>query len=376
MTDPIQPQEIEYQHLGHECSLYSGKTRAYLRYKNIPFREHLSAEVHNEIKAQVGRKIVPVLVTPEGEYIQDSTVIIDRMEQRFPLHPVYPDTPLQKLVALLLEGYGDEWLVMPAMHYRWDYKRYNLGFILGQFGDALKPNWPAWAKSLIGLPPALFFGIGYRPLFGLNRHTAPAVEQSTEQFLRDFDRHLQDYDFLLGSRPCIGDFGLVAPLYAHLARDPYPKQLMQRIAPNVYAWTQRMQQPSGEAGAFLPDDEVPATLYPILERLFREQFPPLQKTAVQVAQWAAQHPDKSVLPRFVGRHEFTLGDVVGRRCAIPFQQWMFQRPLDFYHSLDDGERARVDPLLQQLGGYDGLQQPVPVRLDYVDHQLVVAGVNV
>jgi glutathione S-transferase len=369
MTESIEKPAGVYQHLAHEVSLYSGKTRAYLRYKKIPFEEELSLDLHDRIKTEVGRKIVPVVVTPEGEFLQDTTVIIDRLEERFPQPSIYPDTPLQKLVALLLEVYGDEWLVIPAMHYRWQYKRYNLGFILGQFGDALKPHWPHWMKQVLALPMALFFGMGYRPLFGMNKRTEAAVEKSTEQFLKDFDRHLQDHDFLLGSRPSIGDFGLVAPLYAHLARDPYPKQLMQRIAPNVYAWTQRMQNPSEEAGEFLPNDEVPETLYPILQRMFTEQLPTLITTMHKTAEWVAQHPDKQNLPRYIGRHEFQLGDAVGKRCVIPFQQWMFQRPLRYYQSLSEDEKQRVDPLLQQLGGFDGLQEPLKVALDYVNHQL-------
>ena len=34
--------------------LYSGKTRAYLRYRQIPFEEQLSLQTHNRIKAAGG----------------------------------------------------------------------------------------------------------------------------------------------------------------------------------------------------------------------------------------------------------------------------------------------------------------------------------
>ena len=110
-----------YIFYGAEVSLYSGKVRAYLRYKAIPYEERLStlAVYRQIIVPKIGRPIIPVVLTPEGEYLQDTTVIIDALEPRFPDHPVYPDTPAQRLVALLLELYGDEWLVMPAMHFRW-----------------------------------------------------------------------------------------------------------------------------------------------------------------------------------------------------------------------------------------------------------------
>ena len=78
-----------------------------------------------------------------------------------------------------------------------------------------------------------------------------------------------------------------------------------------FAWTQRMQNPSGEHGEFLPNDEIPETLYPILQRMFTEQFPPLIDTPHKVADWVHQHPDKSTLPRYVGRDEFRLGDAGG-----------------------------------------------------------------
>ena len=70
----------QYILLGHEVSLYCGKVRAYLRYKQIPFEERLSTDIYNEIKKHVGWEVVPVIVTPDGEYIQDTTVIIDYFE--------------------------------------------------------------------------------------------------------------------------------------------------------------------------------------------------------------------------------------------------------------------------------------------------------
>ncbi len=360
-----------YKLYGHEVSLFSGKTRAYLRYKNIPFTESLSAENRAEVKQHIGRSVIPVVRTPLGDYLQDTTVIIDALEQQFPDKPVYPTGPFQKLVSLLMEVYAEEWLILPAMHYRWAFKRQNLWFILKEFGDARNPDWPNWAKPIGAIPPALFFGTLYKPFFGLTAAMEKEVEQSYVAFLKDFDRHLQDHDYLLGERPSIGDFGLIAPLYAHLGRDPYPKQLMQNIAPNVYTWTKRMQSPPKEIdGAFLPDDKVPETLYPILTRMFKEQFPPLAETIKLVAKWAEENPNKKKLPRTIGKHTFTVGKTASIRRVFPFQQWMFQRPLDFYQGLDKEQKDRIDPALKKLGGYKGLQQEIPVRLDFLKHRLV------
>ena len=109
-----------YTLYGAEFSLYSGKARSYLRKKGIPFNEVISTlNVYKSfIIPRTGVRYIPVVQTPDDKVIQDTTVIIDELESRFSDYSVYPQTPKQKQVALLLELYGDEWLLIPAMHYR------------------------------------------------------------------------------------------------------------------------------------------------------------------------------------------------------------------------------------------------------------------
>ena len=364
MTEP-------YLHYAAEVSLYSGKTRAYLRYKNIPFREVTpTMQVYREvIVPAVKRPIIPLVRTPEGELLQDTTVIIDALEQRFPNCPIYPTSPQQKLVALLLELYGDEWLVMPAMHYRWQYKRQNLAFILGEFGGMLKPGWPKPLGRLAGIPPALMFGNMYKSYFGLKRGMHKAVEASYLGFLDEFNEHLAAHDFLLGSRPSIGDFGLVGPLYAHLYRDPAPGRLMKKRAPRVARWVERMQNPQPLSGDFLADDQIPDTLMPILARQFREQFPVLQTTVQRVGEWAVTHPERKYPPRTLGKHRYTLEGHSAERMVQPYVQWMLQRPLQHYQTLIPEQKAHADHWLAPIGGVEALTIAPAVWLDYRQHRL-------
>jgi len=355
--------------LGHDFSLYSGKARAYLRHKQVPFVEGVTPEDRQLIQERVGRRVIPVVVTPNGDCIQDTTEIIDYFERLYPERSVYPEGPWQKLVALLLEVYGDEWLVLPAMHYRWHFKRQNLGYVLKNFGNIIKPGWPRWLRPIGGLPAAMIFGNLYKPVMGRSRRNIGEIEKSYESFLDDFNRHLEEHAFLLGSRPCIGDFGLIGPLYAHLYNDPYPGKLMRERAPNVARWVERMQQPDDFDGEFLADDQVPETLQPILKRMFDEQLPVLVDTLRRVGKWAAKHPDASGIPRFIGKHEFKLGDVTATRYVMPFAQWMFQRPLAHYQLLPDQQKARIDPILEQLGGLNGLHEPVVAPLKLEDYRL-------
>lgn len=101
---------------GAEVSLYTGKVRAYLRYKDIPYREVLATrDVYKTIIVpRTGVRFIPVLISDRDVAIQDSTAIIDHLEERYEAGCVYPDGALQRRVALLLEVYADEWLVVPA----------------------------------------------------------------------------------------------------------------------------------------------------------------------------------------------------------------------------------------------------------------------
>jgi glutathione S-transferase len=73
------------------------------------------------------------------------------------------------------------------------------------------------------------------------------VETLYLAFLDALNSHFEQYPYLLGWRPCLGDFGLLGPLYAHLGRDPYPARLMQQRAPRVWRWVERMNRADQDA---------------------------------------------------------------------------------------------------------------------------------
>jgi len=63
-----------YKLYGNEMSFYTGKVRAYLDWKGLSYEEILpSREIFKTVLLpNVGRPVVPVLQTPEGDFIQDS----------------------------------------------------------------------------------------------------------------------------------------------------------------------------------------------------------------------------------------------------------------------------------------------------------------
>jgi glutathione S-transferase len=366
-----------YTLYGAEFSLYSGKARAYLNYKNIPFNEELSTlKVYkNIIIPKTGVKFIPVVKTPNNEYLQDTTNIIDQLEKQHPEKSVYPNTPRQKLVSLLLELYGDEWLLIPAMHYRWNFN--NFPFIYQEFGRVISPKLPAFIRGFIGKK------IGSRfknivPMLGITEKTIPEIERWYEQeFLVDFNTHLSQHDFLLGDAPCIGDFGFYGPLYAHLYRDPQSGELMKSLAPNVVKWVERMKDASEVKGDFLENDEIPETLFPILKHLFKCQWPVLKDTSERLTKWFKENGDSAVMtdvPRRLGMHLFKVGNVEEERLVLPYSLWMMQRPLNYYQSLSTEEQKTLEPLLQQVDGVCEMQFSHETNISRVNNQFVIKAV--
>lgn len=361
----------QHQLIGAEVSLYTGKLRCYLKYKNIPFEEAIaSKDVYRDvILPRTGVSYIPVFITEDDVALQDTTEIIDFLEQRYPEHSIYPDSACQKLIALLLETYGDEWLVIPAMHYRWNLEE-NREFAIAEFGRTSAPQASEEEQQAIGQANSRPFA-GALPRLGVLPGNIPAIESSYLALLADLDKHFELYPFLLGSRPSIGDFGLIGPLYAHLYRDPYSGRLMEEHAPNVVAWVKRMIDPEPQSGDFLPDDQIPETLLPILSRMFSEQGPVLQDTISQIANWAAAHEEKS-LPRAIGESPFVIEGIKGTRLTFPYMQWMWQRCVDAYQHLDESEKVRAEQFLNPVPeAIRLLSTPIEHRVSRVNNKLTL-----
>ncbi|GAB2695352.1 glutathione S-transferase family protein [Aliiglaciecola sp. 3_MG-2023] len=357
---------------GAQMSLYTGKARAYLTYKQIPFREVFSSvKVYKSIiQPKTGVRFIPVVETPEGEFIQDTVQIIDDLEQRFVESSIYPATAKQHLVSEIFQLWGDEWLLIPAMHYRWN--KNNYPFIYEEFGRVAAPNMPAFVRRFFGKKLASRFK-GFVPVLGITEKTIPAIEDWFENHvLVELDTHFATHDFLLGGRPCAGDFGLYGPLYAHLYRDPAPGAIIREKAPHLVKWIERLQNSPESAGNWLENDQIPETLIPLMSRIFEEFWPVLTQSVEKIQQWIVENPKVDSMPRSIGFQQFSIGGITEKRAIMPFHQWKFQRVIDLYNGFDEEKKVDVDTFLQSSFGLQVAPLPIPKRLERINNKLVIA----
>jgi len=333
-----------WRYYGCENSYFSAKVRPALRYKGLHFAELLPtpAAYREVIVPRTGLAFIPILITPEDETWQDTSEILDALERRIPDPPLYPKTPVQRVVAYLLELYADEFAVLPAMHYRWatpEGEAAARADFASVTGDVEAAN--RFADRMSG---SLSF-------LGVTKETGPAIEAHTLALLDALSAHFARHAFLLGGRPSLADCALMGPLYAHLRLDPVPQRILRARAIPVLQWIERMNRPDPDAtGEWLAADALAPTLRPLLELVGRDAVPLLAAGVAAVETWAASRPaGTDTPPRAVGFHETALRGVPMKRYTSPYLQWMAQRPADAYAQLAAPERAQVDAALAGTG---------------------------
>jgi glutathione S-transferase len=349
-----------YTLFGAEFSYYSGKVRSYLLHRRIPFLERrANAWIYlSLLPRRVKAAVVPVVLTPQGEWLQDSSLIIDALEQRFPACPVVPSTPLQRFAAYLFELWGDEFLLPLAMHTRWN-RPEHLSWYAQEAGQVLLPGWPGFTQRWMGGKIASEMR-GYRQTLGFGPDMAPVLTRFGQIQLDGLNAHFAEHKFLFGGRPSLGDYGLIGPLYAHIGRDPLSKRDLIEPRPHLKAWIARMFQPtSADGGEFLADDQIPSTLLPALRSIFDEMLPFLQGCAEAVGQTPILPAATQKAPRFLGPLSYPLAGGSHQRLAASYPVWMAQRLLAVFAALPAAEQRRVRAWLASIGGEGVLQLQLP-----------------
>lgn len=353
---------------GAEISYFTGKARAYLRWRGLDFEERAAdADFYRQICVpRIGYPMIPLLLTPEDTAIQDTTLIMQHFEQGESGSAVFSAVgEVQGLVAALIELYSDDWLLLPAMHYRWEY---DADETMLEFGMNLLPDGSREEQAAFGEKRAGQFR-GAVPFLGVHEHNKHLVERSYKELLADLDTHFRAHAYLLGNRPCTGDFALAGALYAHLYRDATAGALMRREALAVARYVERMMHPSGAPlDKVLPDDQIPETLIPVLQRMMREQMPVLAGTARALAVWRSENPGQEI-PRAIGFQSFELYGVAADRAIMPYATWLHGRARDAYLALSEDATPRGNDLLAACKGALFQETVIDTPLLYRDYKL-------
>ncbi|MEY3702450.1 MAG: hypothetical protein RLZZ561_70 [Pseudomonadota bacterium] len=373
---------------GSAHSLYSGKLRSYLIKKGVPYQERNPSDPDfaARVLPVVGHMVIPVLETPAGEILQDSGDIIDTIEARHALPALDPDTPVQKTISALFDAVGSEYLLPLAMHYRWSYRAEQETFLQAEFGRAMVANQSREARREMAKAVMDVFA-GFLPNLGVFPETVAALESPYLDWLDALDAHFQHQPYLLGCRPCRGDFGMMASLYAHLGRDPVPANLMKAKAPILYRWTERMTLaliPDGEYPGYgedyAPDDGIPESLEAVLSLVFRDWTPGLVADIDCFNTWASTKNSGDIVSidgtrrvhPGVGSVSYPFHGVEMKRGSAPHAVWMFARSQDLAKVMKDEAQARFAALLGRTGGSDMFNMTISARMERRNNVLVLA----
>ncbi len=287
--------------------------------------------------------------------IRDGTAIIEHFEAALG-RPSRPTGPKQRIISALFDVIGTDGLLRPAMHYRWNFPEDNLAFVRYHLLHSQRDTPERSEKTEAMMNRMRHVAM----IFGVTEQSQGAVESLYLDYLEALNAHLEHYPYLLGWRPSIGDFGLIAPMYAHLGRDPHPATLMQQQAVSVHRWVERMNPYDQDvpeffnAGTdFVEDYEIPKSLMAVL-RVLAEDFVPETLAAADVINgWLAEnHPGAGApavgrLAQAPGTASFVLRGETIEALAQPHRFHLLQRVQDDYVSLSETDKVGVDAVLGQ-----------------------------
>ena len=273
---------------GASWSLYTAKVRPYLIKKRIDYVEVNPSHPHwdEHILPKVGYFTVPVLETPDGDIIADSTEIMEFLEPKFPNPPMLPeDKPLAAL-AHLIHSFGSEGLTKSAMYLRWNTSYENRLFARNEFERTL-----ATPEQADGFAVAMR---NYLPILGvgLDHGVDVAIETSIERLYDALNAHFLKYPYILGGVPSLADYGLMGPLYAHHGRDVSSNNTIKNRAPALYRWIETMLRPPivdpevwQVSQEYFSVDDLPDTLTAFLKLVAENFVPEIKATIDLYHQW-------------------------------------------------------------------------------------------
>ncbi len=268
-----------YRVYGMSQSYFTRKLTGYLDYKEIPHLMRRFAGGNRAARDAGWPGAMPVVMTPEGEFMWDTTAMIHHLESRFPEPRVFPVDPVHRFIDYILEDALDEWFYRTAVGSRWFYEEnhqvggwelardatHEMEMPCDQAYAAVKAHVTATCEP---------FGV-----------TATNIDSWIGEILRPWLRvtgaHLALQPYFFGARPSLADFAFFGGNTAHFSNDPLCRRWVDADAPAIVAHTHRIMEPDDQRfGEWMAPGEVPATMIAILAELGQFYLPWVSRAAV------------------------------------------------------------------------------------------------
>jgi glutathione S-transferase len=267
-----------YRLHGLTVSYFTRKVGAYLDYKGIPQVLRHCYGVTPEAGTAGFPGGIPFLETPDGEYMWDSTSIIEHFEHQRPEPSVFPPDPVARFLDYVIDDAVDEWYYRAAVGSRWHFAE---NYKVGGWGIAREfctrtplPGDQAFALTEAHMHATL------PPLGVTPENVQTWMDDVLRPWLRATGAHLETRPFLFGARPSLGDFGLFGGNAAHFTHDPLCHRWVDEDGPAIVVHTNRLlESPDQTFGDW--DAEISPTLLAIVREIGRTYLPWVSRACVE-----------------------------------------------------------------------------------------------
>lgn len=321
---------------GLDLSYFTGKLEAYLRGKQIPYEliEMDTADFKRCGKA-TGVAQMPQVEWTNGQWLSDTTLIIEFLEKLTPQTTVMPQNSSMRFIAQLLEDFGDEWLWRPALYYRWAHAQ-DARLMSHRLADGMMRDVPLpfFMRRWAILNRQRFHFLW---LDGVRSNTAKRIEAHYLETLNALESVLKKTPFLLGQRPTLADYGMYGSMFRHFFCDPTPARMMRMQAPAVHEWVARMWNTDLHTFndiAFAT--EISEEIQPLIEIVCQEFLPYMQANEDAV----------------LAQEKHFKFNSKGTAFKLPTQRyraWRYQRLRQRYQLLDRQTQDYLNTCLPELG---------------------------
>jgi len=260
-----------YRIFGSELSPYSVKVRSYFRFKGLPYEWIQRSRQPEEFSKYARLPLVPLVVGPDDQGLQDSTPIIEKMEETHPEPSIYPDDAALRFLSALIEEYADEWGNKHMFHYRWWYEADQIS-CAERIAASMVPEGAPDEKVLEAAKRVRQRMVPRLSFVGSSEATKDCIESSLARLLQILEEHLEQRPYILGARPSMADFGLWGQIY-ECSTDPTVGSMLDDGFSNTRAWIEDMHNPTNQ-GDFETWQELAPTLEPLLSREIGTLFLP------------------------------------------------------------------------------------------------------